>query len=437
MNVINSETTLSTIAEYMDPSSASQFRRCERRMKAVMDSETYWGEPTGYVSRHSRCEQPVEPYHASPGLSKIIYRSSYQEWRCVSCSSVSNIPVHPFYGTVVCRSCCYNSPEYRVMGHKAACKKYFVKEEDTAGVLKMRKSSGVFRVLEHQVKRVAEEKLGHGPLRSRLAKRSARSDTIHSNKAASFEKRLRTLTFSTNCTLFRLRSRIDPPLLQANVLVKLSSFHRLYGFITGDLLMLRVKSHSSPRVSSERLVDLACLLSYCQRNGVLMDDYKTLCPGHDDFNIRGVFTRHCNDGVHFYDYMSEYVRSIESLMDRSRSVLAHTASIGDEITTKDRLGVSRIVCSEEGVPLDADAFDEYIRFGVGDPVLIARECRKIAFLCNHGYNEDFFYYNTVCGLCPHQSLVYARRQSLSRCRGFPIMNRLFTDCRVSGLNIMG
>lgn len=430
MDTINAATTIANIIDFMDPSSASQFRRCERRIQSVMDSPVYWSSETR--ESPETCH-PVEPYHVSSGLSKIILRSSYKEWMCVSCSSVSSIPVHTFYGTVVCRTCSSQNPYYRVTGLKAACKKFFVKPEDVTGIPKVEKSRGVFRVLEHQVRSCAERKHGSYVINTRIAKRSNRVDKIRSNRAWSYNRRHQLLTMHTKSALIRYRVRVDSHLMDTGVILKLAERHRLYNFIVRDILDFKVTSNYSVRLASENLFDLACFLSCCRREKVLMDDYVTACPHHDDFNASIVFMDHLSGDFHFYEYMSKYTKSIESLLVRRSSVLAHLASLGDSITREDRHEISDIVSAEEGIPLDMEAFNEFIEYGIGDPVIIARERRKIDFLRGWGYDGYFDYYHTVHGICAQVSASYARESALSSCRGLPIMNRRFTDSSISGL----
>ena len=437
MDLLNSDTTIANIIKFMDPGSASQFRQCEKRVRSVMDSEEYWGD----LDLHSpgkhrpKRDDPVEPYHKSSGLRMIVMRTSFKEWRCVSCSVVSDKPLHDFYGTVVCRRCCEEKTMYRVMGEKAACKKYFLEPIDIIDVAKLERSRGVFRVIEHQVMTRAISKHGKEVLKSRMAKREKRIETINTNRTSSYNKRVNLLNKMTIASLRRVRSRVETHLMDLRVLLRLAEYHGLRNFMIRDLLDFRVTSKFSVREASENLVDLACLLSYCRRNGVLMEDYITPLPNHNDFYVSIVFINHCYGDAHFYEYMANYVSSIESLVSRSISVMAHEASIGESICWEDRYNIISMVCAEEGISINTcfDLFDEYIRFGTGDPVLLARECRKMAFLRSQGYDEDFDYYMTVRRMCACRSSANARRTTLSRCRGFPIMNRLLIDHRISGL----
>lgn len=436
MDSINADTTIVNIMGFMDPGSASQFRRCERRMRSIMDSAKYWEKPPK-ITREG-CEDPPEPYQESGGLHKIVISASFKEWKCVSCASVSSTHVHPFYRTVVCRKCCAQKLLYRVTGEKAACKKYFVAPSDLEGIPKIQKSRGVFRVLEHHVKTRAENKHGKDVVTSKLAKRSKRAETIHHNRSSSYIRRRHLLTMYTKSSLRRSSVRVDSHLMDTSVLIKLAGYHRLYSFIIRDVLDFKVTSNFSVENAKDKLFDFACFLSHCRRTGVLMDDYKTPCPHHDDFNPTIVFVDHCEGGAHFYEYMTRYVGSIESLIDRSRNVVAYTACMGEAISRENRRDICSIVCAEDGVCMDTDSFDdsfdEYIGYGVGDPVMIARECRKMSFLRSRGYDEDFDYFLNVHRMCICRSSENAKRTTLIRCRGYPIMNRVFTDDGISGFS---
>ena len=433
MDYISSESTIVNMMEFMDPFSSAEFRRSEKRMKSIMDSVTYWGSPEKKIPSRTGCHQPHEPYHVSPGLSTAIHNFSYKRWKCVSCASTSNVPIHPFYNTVVCKRCIERNPRYTIMGEKAACKKYFIKPEDTGSISRIEKSPGVFRVLEHQVRNRSETKHGKGVVKTKIEKRKNRSDKIFNNRISSYNRRVKLIYKYTRTSLDHYRVRIDPGLMDIRVLTGIAISHSLKRFIFRDTLDFKVTSSSSVMSVSDRLVDFACLMSFCRRNGVITDDYTELCPYHEDLFIASVFMDHCYGKVHYYEYMSTYIRSIESLKNRSKSVLAYTSSFGESFSQENRYNTSLVICLEEGVSLCPLLFDEYIRFGVGDPVLIGRECRKIEFLRSVGYDEDLDYFHIIQGMCMHMSSIRARDISLSRCGGFPIMERLLIDSRISGL----
>ena len=75
-------------------------------------------------------------------------------------------------------------------------------------------------------------------------------------------------------------------------------------------------------------------------------------------------------------------------------------------------------------------FREYIDYGVGDPVMIAREERKMDFLISNGWDEYFHVYFNVYRMCVHQATSYAKQRALANTDGFPIMNRLFVNDKI-------
>lgn len=425
MDVIHAETTLSNIMSFMDHGSASETRRCERRMRDIMDSDDLWNQ-------WNYPDQPFESYHVSSGLRRIITRSSFKEWKCVSCGSISDIPLHPFYNTVVCKKCLVNNIQYRVMGQKAACKKYFIKPVDLGEVSRIERSKGVFRVLEHQVKSIAEVKLGTDVVRGKLEKRRRMADTIQSNRLWSYKKRLHLLTMYTKSALMRSSVRIDSDLMDVHTILQIAGHYNLDDYITHDVLEFKVNSSFSVERASVGLFEFASFLSNCRRNGILMDDYKSTCPHHDDFDAGIVFVEHCRGQMHFYEYISKYMKSIESLLSRSRSVLAHTVSMGDSLSRSSRKEVCEILCAEEGIPfIENHMIGEYIDYGVGDPVFITREYRKMIFLYSNGYDHEVDYYVHAHRISICLASVYAKRGILRETRGYPIMDRLFLDDRIS------
>ena len=431
MDAINAETTLSNIMSFMDPGSASETRRSERRMKAVMDSGELCAKP-GFPVRST--ESPYEPYHVSEGLRSIIVRSSFKERKCVSCSkTVSDVPLHPFYKTVVCKKCRSEKIEYHVMGQKAACKKYFIKSSDLGAgdVSRIEKSRGAFSVLEHQVMSVAENRLGKDVVNKKLEKRRRVADTVQSNRLWSYKRRLHLLTMYTRSALMKSSVRIDSHLMEVSVILRIAESYRLTDYIIRDTLDLRVNSRFSVERAAVGLFDFASFLSNCRRNGILMDDYETICPHHEDFDVSIVFVEHSRGQMHFYEYISKYVKSIESLLSRSRSVLAYTASMGDSLSRIIRQEVCEILCAEEGLPFtENEMIGEYIDYGTGDPVTIIREYRKMIFLYSNGYSDEIDYYINVHRMCSCRASVFAKRDVLRQTRGFPIMDRLFLDDRI-------
>ena len=432
MDCIDSESVIFNIMNFLDYKSSSQIRRCERRMKVIMDHDIYWGGPIDYSGKIVReCTQPHEPYHVSPGLYHIIMRTSWSGWLCVACGSISNIPVHPFYGTVVCKTCINTNDMYRVMGEKAACKKYFLKSGDTSSISRIQKSHGVFRVLDHQVRKLAEDKLGKDVVATRITKRHRKSETILSNKYSSYGRRRSLLLSRTKSSIMRSRSRVDPFFMDIEKILHLAGFHGIYHYIIGDILDLRVSSRFSIDEVSVKLFDFACFLSVCRKRGILMDDYKSTCPFHDDFAVFIVFNTHCTGGMHFYEYISEYVESMEALRSRSKNVLTFTYSLGNSLSSDHREDICKILCTEEGISsINMDNFDEYIEYGVGDPVMIARKNRKMEFLVSNGYDEYFHVYFNVYRICVNQASSLAKQRTLSNTRGFPIMKRLFVNDKI-------
>ncbi len=431
MDVIDADTTLSNIMSFMDPRSASETRRSERRMMAAMDSGKLCSWPEFAAGR---TESPYEPYHVSAGLRSIIMRSSFSDRSCVSCAkSASDVPIHPFYSTVVCKRCRIDKIEYHIMGQKAACKKYFIKPADLGveDVSRIERSQGVFSVLEHQVRSVAEKRLGKDVLRGRLEKRRRVANTVRSNRLCSYKRRLHLLTMHTKSALLRSRVRIDAYLMDIPELLRISGHYRLDDYIIHDVLDLRVNSRFSVESAAMGLFDFASFLSNCRRNGILMEDYVTACPHHDDFDVGIVFVDHSMGQMHFYEYISKYVKSVDSLLSRSRSVLAHTASMGDSLSKSSRRQVCEILFAEEGIPFtENEMVGQYIEYGTGDPVTIIREYRKLIFLYSNGYNDEVDYYMNFHRMCTCRASVFAKRGILLQTRGFPIMNRLFLDDRI-------
>lgn len=434
MDVIHAETTLSNIMSFMDHDSASEMRRSERRMRDTMDSEELWrtpGESSGESSTQIP-EKPFEPYHVSACLRKIILRESLKGWRCVSCRSISSIPIHPFYKTVVCKKCIRNKIGYRIMGQKAACKKYFIEPNDLGEISRIERSKGVFRVLEHQVKSVAERKLGKHVVRGRLDKRRRMAETIQSNRLWSYRRRLDLLTMYTKSALMRSSVRIDSELMDVHTILRIAGHYNLSDYITHDVLEFKINSRFSVERASVGLFDFASFLSNCRRNGILMDDYKSTCPHHEDFDAGIVFLEHCRGQMHFYEYISKYMKSIESLLSRSKSVLAHTVSMGDSFSRVSRKEVCEILFAEEGIPfIENHMIGEYIDYGVGDPVFMIREFRKMIFLYSNGYDHEVDYYVNTHRMPICRASVYAKRGILRETGGYPIMDRLFLDDRIS------
>lgn len=435
MNTINAESTLVSVMNYLDPKDASHLRRTEKRMRNIMDSDIYWGEaPLNATDCFESLLGQKYMSHVSYGLTDIVMRSSYKTWKCISCGKHSDIPLHPFYGTVICKTCCETHPKYKIVGEKSACKKYAIGIEKLGDTPRIIKSQGVYRVLEHQVREKAESLFGKTTVQDRLNKSSRRSLVIHNNRLNSYNKRLRLLNIKTRCLVLRSNMRVDSCFKDADSIMSFAEMHNLFYFIIRDVLDFKVTSRYSIEDASEKLFDLACFLTCCRRNGIIMEDYVTKCPHHDDFRISKVFTTHCTGGIHFYEHIPAYMTSIERLVNRSKDVIMYTGKRREEMGRSERIKLYEILCIEEGIYFDTEEYysrelDEYINHGVGDPVMIARECRKIEFLKISGYDDMIDRFLSY-GLCYCVSVSRARSTTLMRCGQFPVMNRFCIDDRV-------
>ncbi len=433
MNKLRADILFVNISEFLDVQGASNFRRTHTQARDAIDSSEFWDN----FIESSKNDSPYTLKHTSYGLGGIISRQSLKENMCVTCGEYScSFPIpcgcvtmHPFFGVMVCQNCTNHDPMLSIINEKDACKKYLIDPDDMENIAHIKKRS--IKVLDYAARYCGELKHGKEKIQSILDKRDKRRMTIKRNRILARNKRVIELEAYMEMKVdgsiradsyFRLMSNWR----------KVISEHTLSSYLLHDIFEYRVSVDSTVKIIGDDIFDFCCLLTYCKNNGVLMEDYKTPCLHHHDFIPRTVFNNSKNGGIHYYEFMCRYTDSIKQLTDRSKSVEIYTKRDGTSLNEDDRRSIVDILCLEDYIVFDYEKFQEYIEDGIGDPVLIAREIRKMDIIISMGYYE-WNEYLLYIGMCQGMASKEARRATLLESNGLPIMNRYLLDDRIPTL----
>lgn len=434
MGIFSTDVILVNIIEFLDVYDAANTRRTSRHFKDCMDSKPYWDGFLYKTKKPSICVLK----HSSAGLGCIISRQSISRHMCVSCGEYSDsnkdntrsyIQTHPFFGIMSCKSCMINDPVLSIISENEACKKYKITIDDISSLARVKKRT--FHVLDCSARFCGELKHGVEFIQNMLDKSNKRKIAIRKNRINQKNRRLAELeTYVRN--MITADHKIDIILIEMDIWLGIIVYHNLGHFILGDLFENRSSVGRVVKDAGDEVVDFCRLLTHCRRNNVLRSDYKSCSPGHADFLPGIVFKNSISGGDNYYEFMSRYIKSIDDLMDRSRSVEFYTKRDGSSLTRKDRVLIVDILCMEDYVEINYTPFEEYIEHGVGDPVFMARELRKMDVFFQEGLYEEMNYLHHM-GVANENVYGVARRFILRQMGGLPIMTRFFIDDRIPSI----
>ena len=425
MTPFSTDVILVHIMKFLDVSGAANSRSVDHQFKRVLDSNTYWNE----FLYQSKKNSVLLLKHTSVGLGGIISRQSIHKNMCVSCGEYSHIQTHPFFGIMSCKFCMKTDPILSIISENQACKKYKITRDDMTSIARVKKRT--YHVLDCNARECAELKHGVSFIQSRLDKSEKRRLSINRGRIEARAKRVSQLK-----TGFKSRiigdSKVDSIFLDFDICMNIIIYHKMGYYLLGDIFDKRVSVRRDVSMAVYDVYDFFCLITYCKRMGILLEDYKECASGHADFEPGVVLKNSYNGGPNFYEFISRYSKSVEDLMTRSRSVEFYTKNDGSSVNKKDRTLIVDILCIEDFVEINYTPFEEYIEYGEGDPVFIARELRKMDVLFQYGLGEEMQYLNSIG---TSADLVYSMARSfvIREMGGLPIMNRFFIDDRVPSL----
>jgi len=437
MTPFSTDVILVNIMQFLDVGGASNSRSVDHQFKRVLDSNEYWN---GFLYQ-SKKPSILLLKHTSVGLGGIISRQSIDKNMCVSCgecsdsyrdNSYSHIQTHPFFGIMACKFCMKTDPVLSIISENKACKKYKITTDDMYSIARVKKRT--YHVLDCNARECGELKHGVSFIQSMLDKSKKRRLCISMSRLEARSKRISQVKtgLKSKILLDLGYIRADSIFLDFHICMDVINYHNMGNYLLGDIFEKRVSVKRSVPMAVCDIYDFCCLLTFCKRMNILLDDYKECSPGHIDFAPGIVLKNSYNGGSNFYDFICKYTKSVEALMARSRSVELYTKHDGTRVTKKDRTLIVDILCIEDFVEINYEPFEEYIEYGEGDPVFIVRELRKMDVFFQHGLYEEIEYLNSI-GMS--EDIVYSTARSfvIREMGGLPIMNRFFIDDRIPSL----
>jgi len=94
---------------------------------------------------------------------------------------------------------------------------------------------------------------------------------------------------------------------------------------------------------------------------------------------------------------------------------------GRIVNSIERKELSVSSCVEDGVEYDETVFSDFVEYGSGNPVILAREKRKSVFMNMNGYGSIFAQLMNFHGLDEDIAKQYAKKRVLYKTYGFPPM----------------
>ena len=360
----------------------------------------------------------------SVGTTALMLQASVQTSRCVQCMHHISRP-HEFYGVRLCKQC-QQLPHFLQSGLKKACKEYFLdgaEQLDNESLLK-RKHGNSHVVLQHHVVRVATTNFSECVLQQKLEARKKRRRDVNSNRDMALQQRSKNVRrgYEFQSRHFK-QARIDETLLgEANIdkLFDLVIKNSCFDTVFGDIFSHKVETRTKDDFVVKELIDFACMLTYMRKMNLVDDSYTEL----GEPLVKHVFKKYQN-GLHFYEYVSEYASTKNAYELRVREVEQYI--ISSKLDKDSRKALSISMCAEDNIEYDEPEFEFFVNFGVGNPAEIARSVRQKHFLNDNNFMVHVTT-NLQMGFGYFDSLKKAKERVLNRTLGYPPMKYV---CRIN------
>jgi len=411
-NVIN-------ILEYVELNSVHHIRRVSKYSKEILDSDKnkkMWNRISNKYCM---------PYHKgigiknSPGSTALLKRASCISHRCISCFRRDiRIYIHPFYNINMC-GLCKMDKLFLISGLKTACKKYFVNPSSSfiqQSIVKQKVGNN-FRVMDKHVRSYAEIVYPGGDLRMKLDNLRIKRDSIDIRRGNLRQGRMNDVErgFSKLCT--ENPSRVDKVLSCFKCTKSLILVDMLNMYIFGDLFSYKIRTSSNVKEASEKMYEYASMISYMKKCGLMTERYQNI---YDSYTSRHIFKKYVHGGLHFYEVLSSMTNSQRLYKKRLDKMTIHLDIKCLDVSSRKKLSVS--TCVEEGIEYDEDSFDEFVRYGVNNPVRIARDRRKLLFLNSNGHMTNIYRYMEFYRITEEEASIHSTNRILNVTMGYPIMD---------------
>ena len=378
MNNLSSEITQG-IFSFLDAETLPETRLISKEtLNSVSSNEEWWKNElkTCAKKRLIKCKSSM-----ITTLTIKQYRNDETKTQCYNCGESGNIYCyHEIYNVMLCKQCT-ETPFYRLKALKKTCKEYFVDPKLTSGIIT---SNGTNKkVLEKDIIKIAEDLYTPSILSEKLDKRENGKRRRLETRNIAVPNRMRELEYLYRGEVTAMSSRVFNNLFEFSEIVKLARIHNIFHYIIGDILHNKVNVRTDVKVSAKNFVDLACLLTFMVKRGLVCDNYMVNIE-YKDFTVHSIMSKHLHGREHFYETVSDIQNShlqFKERCDRMEKYLVENKNMN--FSERKRLCV--ICCVEDGIDFDDGDFSEFISSGIGNPVKISRDKRISIFLNKNGY----------------------------------------------------
>ena len=376
MNNLSSEITQG-IFSFLDAETLPETRLISKEtLNSVSSNEEWWKNELKTYSKKRliKCK------------SSMITTLTIKQYRnddeyCYNCGETGhNNCYHEIYNVMLCKQC-IETPFYRLKALKKTCKEYFVDPNLTSEIIKTHGTNK--KVLEKDIIKIAEDLYTPSILSEKLDKRENGKRRRLETRNIAVPNRMQELQSLYTREVTTIPSRVFDHLFEFSEIVALARIHNIFYYIIGDILRNKVNVHTDVKVAAKRFVDLACLLTFMVKRGLLCDNYMVNIE-YKDFTVYSIMSKHLHGREHFYETVSDIQNSrlqFKERCDRMEKYLMENKNMN----SSERKRLCVICCVEDVIDFDYGDFSEFISSGIGNPVKISRDKRISIFLNKNGY----------------------------------------------------
>jgi len=407
---------LINVFEYVQFNDIKIIPRISKYMKEILDTNSpYWEKKSSEICKPKGnsilCDQ-------SPGLTCLIVNAGFRVSRCISCKSQAWVHRHEFYDVPICIQCENINMSFMFGGFKSICKKYYLdpeKHENDENISKIRVGSN-YRVLDSHVLKAASIFHTNGVLLKKLELRNLRKELVTKKRFQKCKERRRKVKYEFEKLVSLNDVRVHEDLSQFISAEKIAYHHEVGDYIFGDCFRPIIDSFMSFDEASHRLFEFVCLVTFMEKRSLLDASY---CA-NDDAHMPGhIYKGYRKSGVHFYELVTRYSDARASYWKRLDKMSIYICVKILDADQRKKLAIS--TCIEDGVTYDCLYFSDFVDYGVGNPVSLAREKRKNIFMNSNGYESIYGQLMNFHGLGSDIAHRYAKKRILNRTHGFPPM----------------
>ena len=383
MNNLSSEVTQG-IFSFLDAETLPETRLISKEtLNNVSSNEEWWKNElkTCAKKRLIKCKSSM-----ITTLTIKQYRNNETKIQCYNCGEDGNNHCyHEIYNVMLCKQC-IETPFYRLKALKKTCKEYFVDPKLTSGIVTSNGKNK--RVLEKDIIEIAEDLYTPSVLSEKLDKRENDKRRRFETKNIAVPNRMQELQSLYTREVTAMPSRVFNNLFEFSQIVKLARIHNTFYCIIGDILLNKVNVRTDVKSAAKKFVDLACLLTFMAKRGLVCDNYMVNIE-YKGFTVRSIMDKHLHGHEHFYETVSDIQNSLlqfKERYDRMEKYLMENKNMN--FLERKRLCI--ICCVEDGIDFDDGDFYEFISSGLGNPVKISRDKRISIFLNKNGYQIRYY-----------------------------------------------